>query len=404
MQKLVLPFLFPSKALDPERCSALLSQGVRTPTDPQGASRRPLLLSRARYRQRVFSLAAVPRADRRAAVRNLLLSWGPFDDAEYRVALSADSALAFAWDRQAAAADLEAAGIAPDRPLMPEGLYRPVPTAPGLRLQASLEGYEVQVWKDGLPVESHWWPRRPTEQDWQVLLRSRHAHDAAQSAVIDAGTPWQAKPWVGSMPLEELDRGAVEFERLLFIGIACGLVGLAAMQAKDLYSAHGALQHAKQDYAELTQKATPIAVARAEALQLSQQVKLLSDAMTAPQAIEVMQHLAEQLPKSGVTLREFDLRGATLRVSLALAPNVQRSEILKGLQGGGWFVDVSELRDGTTTAEVANFEMRLRATRPGPIAAVPEPSASSPPAALTPAGAGVPLPAGAGVPFVGGRP
>ncbi len=320
----------------------------------------------------------MPAQDRRAALRNLVLAWAPFDASEYRVGLRGEMALAWAWDSRQVADLLRAAGADDHVEVLPEGLLRPPMAADGMRLMNCLEGVEAQAWVAGFPVLSRWWPERPDEAEWASFARgaSPTANVPALPTTIDP-VAWQRRPWFDCQGLDALASPLSRIEVLAAAAAVACLVALTAGQASQTLGLVRLIDARKTDIEQIRSAAAPLLTARDSALSASAEADTLAQGLAGVQPIEVLRHLGEVLPPKGVTLKQFELTDRVLRLGLELAPEVQRSEVVKELQAGGWLSGVTELPAAQGHTWVT-FEMRLTSLNP-PLAAARMASAASVP-------------------------
>jgi len=237
----------------------------------------------------------------------------------------------------------------------------------------------------GLQLASRWWPEAPDAAAWTDFARSA---PGVTSRPDLADVPWLSQPWIEAQSPQALAGRWSRIEQLVAGVAAVGLVGLTAAQAADAYrvGSDAAMLSAELDRVRAT--AAPTLAARDKALATLGEIQALSRNLQGVQPIAVLRHLAEVLPAKGVTLREFDLSGMTLRLGLDLAPEVQRSAIVKDLQSGGWFAGVAEARDGGNRAGLT-FEMRLNALQP-PVVAPRAARVASAPGIASPTPKGAP--------------
>jgi len=316
------------------------------------------LISRAICRFRHFDLTSISVREQRAALRNLLLAWSPFDQSAYAVVLKQGFAQAFAWD--ASNPDLSAAA---QGCCWPESLLRPA-GIDGLQQIEGLEGCEWQWWHHGQLRASRWWPAKPDERQQLEFLRSL----GAEAPGLEGREPVANVSWLGRVPDEVLsiDSLASNWSRMerLAVGVtAVCLAGLTGAQAQALHAAWSTREQAQKELDQIRLAAAPVLLARDAALADARQLDELASELTAPQPIEVLQHLAQILPAKGVTLKDFELNGRQVRLGLALSPDIQRSTLVKELQAGGWFTGVTEQRE-LVGRDWVSFEMKLMGNQP----------------------------------------
>ena len=388
-----LPFRWPTrKPPSPDGQPRLLTQGAVSPAGGvSGREYKQRWLSRALYRCKFLPLGQVPGGERRAVLRNLLLAWAPFDQAEYRVVWQGDAALAVAWDRVVVDRLLSSAGGSRSIALWPETFLREPPSQDGLRVLQCLEGVEAQLWHGGSLQASRWWPQLPDALEAQTWLHSLGANAVAGSA-LPALSPaaWRRRPWADLQSLDGLSSTTSRLER---VAVGAALVGLAALtgaQAHQVLAAYEAGQAVQRDRQRLLLEAAPVLAARERAETLAREAESLAEQMNGVSPLDVLRHLADVLPARGVTLKELELSGPQLRLAVELAPELQRSALVKDLQSGGWLSKVAEARDNSNRGWVV-FDASLVGQRAPASAARPALAAASAPLpsvspALAPAG------------------
>lgn len=311
------------------------------------------MLARSVLRYRLFSLAAVPPAERRGALLAQLAAWQAFPDSVYLVDLLGDQAQVFAADRQ----QLAPHGLI-DLPLWPESLLHE-PAADGVRLLQSLEGFEAQAWRSGVLVASRWWSALPDLQEWQAF--ARQARVAAQQRPEPQALSW-LKPARQPVRAEQLGQGSAGQQKLLVLAVALVLLAFASMTARDAWDARQRLQTASAELQRIKEGSAPLLAAREKALALADRSAALSRQLAAPQPLELFEQLGLLLPKGSV-VKELDLQGRNLKLALELPPEVSRANVVQALESGAWLTQVSEVKDGMPRSWVS-FEMRLEGVGP----------------------------------------
>lgn len=285
-----------------------------------------------------------------------MLAWAPFEHCGFWLGLKDGAALAYAWDVQRLSKMLEPLGLGPsDVELLPESLLRAPASADGLVVQQGLDGVEAQYWKQGWPVQSRWWRQAPDDAAWQGFRKQAGLTDSANPPVEAA--VWRKRPWLAGASVDR-EQQSSRAERLAIRTVFGLMLVLSGAVAEQIWSAQHQRDAVRGQLDAAKALAAPNIAVRSEALGLAERTNLLARELTGPRPLDVMQHLAELLPAKGVLLKELELVGNRLRLSLELSADVQRTAIVRELQLGGWFSGVTELRDSSGRGW-AVFEMTL---------------------------------------------
>lgn len=344
---------------------------------------------------RWFRLAGIPAAERLAALRLQVDAWRPFPDMAGRLVLSGENGLAIVWDAATVQQQLLAAGLAPERcKFVPETLTQAA-GQDGLSLLRGIEGYEAQCWKDGFLRASRWWADALTARDWQEFV---HASGAGREVgadlerVPDLRGPDAATPWTKHYPLHaHADDGVVMEQRMVLIG-ALGLTLAAGALAHQLWDTHRQERFLARQIAETKAAAGTVLSARDATMAAVNEVEKLAAWFAMPQPVDVIGYLHDALSRSGVQVKDLELDGDKLRLSLQLSPQATRAGIVKDLQAGSWLTDVTEVRADNARG-LLTMDMRIVGPRPpsatatGQVAAIPARAGATPPgvsAALAP--------------------
>jgi hypothetical protein len=373
---------------------------LRTPSAPPAAwrlegfeavptlspwSRALILLPRSRCRLRWFRLQGIPAPERLAALRLQTEAWRPFERTGARLVVLGEQGLAVAWDDAAFHQDALAAGLPVERcQLLPE-TFAQAAGADGLRLIRGVEGFEAQQWQGGQLVASRWWPQALREADWREFVRacgaSREIESAAMPGLELAATA--TAPWARHHPLHPSDDTERSTEQRLVLLGGIGLLLGAGVMAHQLWDAHSQERRLAQQVADLKAVASPVVAARDATLTQLAEVEKLANWFAVPQPVDVIGHLNDTLARSGVQVKELELDGDKLKVSLQLGPSTARANVVKDLQAGGWFTDATEAR-ADNARNLLTMDMRIRGTLPPVVAPVAAP-APAPVAAVAPA-------------------
>ncbi len=346
-------------------------------------------LARALCRFRWVPHDAVPAAERRAYVRLQLLAWSPFEDSGYAVVHGRDGVMAFAWDQRAFAQRAQAAGL-PTRPArtLPETLLLPAHDD-GVVLQACSIGVEAQLWRSRQLVASRWWPDVPDAAAWLNFQRSAGVPAAAQlqqppACDAGAGPAWLDEPWAPVLTLSAM----MERARLRVHAVAATLLAVLLLPTLWLLQANWAMAQQvdalESEKARLTAQTQPVLTARSQALAAMASLDTLLAAVSHPDALTLLGHVATLLPGDGSRIRKLEMDGRRLRLVLAVPAGTPRITYVRALEGGGWLQDVREDTQDATPGTVAlSAEIRgngppaaATAQAPGVAAPLPSPAAS----------------------------
>ncbi len=98
--------------------------------------------------------------------------WAPFPNVKYVAQWSGNKASVYAWNEDEIKSTIAEARLNERRcTVYPETFIR-TPYENGVRLVAALDGFEAQVWQQGFLSFSRWWPKAPSQIEWNMFLRS----------------------------------------------------------------------------------------------------------------------------------------------------------------------------------------------------------------------------------------
>lgn len=355
-------FLFPRPSAAPPAAWCL--DGFRGALQASAWSRAPLIVARSRCRLRWFRLQGLPAPERLAALRLQVEGWRPFERTDARLAIAGELGLAVAWDAAALERDLQAAGADAGRfQVLPETFFAAKP-ADGLRLVQDVEGHEAQHWVDGWLAASRWWPHALTETDWAEFVRASGASREDGRMALPAAEPAvTGQPWVRSHALQSSDdhaRGAEQ--RLVFLG-GVALTLAAGVMVHQWWDASREARRLTAQIGSLKAAASPVIAARDGTLAQVADIDKLAAWMAVPQPVDVIAHLNDTLGRSNVQIKELELERDKLRLSLQLGATTGRAVVVRELQAGGWFTDVTEARADNARG-LLTMDMRIRGALP----------------------------------------
>ena len=315
--------------------------GVESPTG--GAGRRLWLLSRALCRYRVFPLMADPSPSKRLAAIDLKIAeWSPYGDTARLVHEDGRRTGVWIWDRSAVDAQIEAAGLRPDRvTVLPETALQPRGEN-GLRHVKTFDGSEGQWWVDGLLAASRWWPEPPDEAEW--IRFQRAAGVPPESAIDAAGLPQALlelpRPWLSGTTFRP---GASSAQRVMpaYWALAAAYVLLIALFIGQTIGDRLTLGRIDSDVAAATAAAQPRMAERADARSGLDAINRLQALSPYPSQLELFVKIDDIIPRNGTKLTEWSFQAGELEFTVDAPTGVVAPAYVKALQGVAGFTDVS---------------------------------------------------------------
>lgn len=132
----------------------------------------------------------------------MVRKWSPFPSTQYVAQWVGHRACVYAWDRDAVAQEIAAAGATPARcTVWAESFFRP-PLQDAVRLSQMCDGVEGQVWRGGLLSATRWWPATPEPRDWSMFLRSAGVDLSQSGFEVPSAVPSELliQPWTITAP------------------------------------------------------------------------------------------------------------------------------------------------------------------------------------------------------------
>lgn len=310
---------------------------------PEGTARpNAVAIARGLLRVRTIDLERVPPSKRPAALRLQCASWAPFANPQFGARLTGAIAEVFAWDATALQQALDAAGVSlPGSRCFPEPVLKEAPPD-GIRLLATIDGYEAQVAANGCLAESRWWPELPGAAEWINFQRA--AGIAADKQSLDVPAPVALSlraPWPDYGAVDDLATRLPWVEHVAYaalfgaLGLPLAWYGVEAFRAhRDLAALNAKLETAERESA-------PALAAREAAISAEGGLRPLVAAFGAPSALSVLAAVSRGIPDDGTQVREFEYRDRGVRIVLAPSPSLGGSSLIQALENAGMFRDVA---------------------------------------------------------------
>lgn len=356
----------------PKKLPAIFSQPRQTlgsdePLAAGGLGWREVIVPRARCIHRSFDFEQVPARQRPQALELRIASWAPFHRYGSCVLWQGGRAQVWLWHLRPDEPDREGPFVR----VLPESALREPPADGGdaARLLAAVEGFEGQVWREGILVGSQWWAEQPSARQWSLFRRSQGLGpepDGTVPAALDV--PLGAKPW-GRRPVA-LATSLVRHEPLWVAAAAALLVAIAVADGAGALRWQLALGHARAQLAHVREQARPVLDARRKALATEAKIRRLAGLLSAPSQLRLLADVTRQLPgKAHITQWTYDNGTLQLVVHAQSAPDPRF--YVQGLQ------KLPELQGVSPSGSAGSNELRLTAQVQVPGAPAPASSAAA---------------------------
>ncbi len=317
------------------------TEKIQTPTRRLGSGQ--WVLARPLYRFHLFDLAQVPAKNRNQALSLELVQWTPFARSEYYVGWSEQQALVWAWDADKINPAMVAQGVKRSSvSVLPETVLHP-PLPAGLCLTRCQEGFEGQFWRNGLLNNSRWWPQAPSADEWLMFQRDAGLAPDTQQSQLPAPRVSQLRdrPWLAESGAQ--GGSALQMERLAMALAALALLVPTLWFGTGLYKVQSALDVLSVQKAQLQSQATPIALARSDALDRASRIASLRNLAPYPEQLLLMGKVSQVLPRDNSFLKDWDFQNGQLKFTVSAQAEVSSTNLIGALQQTGAFSDVKAL-------------------------------------------------------------
>ncbi len=147
-------------------------------------------------RHQIFKVPeSLPEGKRRGAVDLQVRKNFPFREPEFDVLWNGNEASVYAWEIAPVRAAQQEAGVPRNCQVVPETMMKER-GQDGIRLLATMEGFEGQLWNNGFLRASRWWPNRPSGDEWGRFQRSVGLQASQTESTPEAiQLPMLERPW-----------------------------------------------------------------------------------------------------------------------------------------------------------------------------------------------------------------
>lgn len=251
---------------------------------------------------RCEDFANVPKNRRRAALALRVPVWSPFERTGHHCAWSGATAMVWLWNADAVA------DTAPDaQRLVPETLFLPRHDD-GTYLQTCHDGFDLQVWRDGILRESSWFADAPSTTDLDDFRNRLGSapEDVSRVAATPAADPWAS-------PVVATDWLAANEKKLVATALAALLLAGIWFEAR-IWHVHWEADAAATEVSRLEDELGPLLTERTAFLRLRRLNHGLSDLLGEPSQAYLMGVVDSAVPNADATFQQWSYQQRELAV------------------------------------------------------------------------------------------
>ncbi len=273
--------------------------------------------------------------------------WAPFPNVKYVAQWVENRASVYAWNDDDLKKNIAEAGINERRCIpYPETFVR-TPLQNGVRLVSAIEGFEAQVWQQGFLAFSRWWPRSPSQSEWDMFLRASGIPLDQQAGPVPEPTPAEflEVPWIhkdgylgATWSLLEDPRYAVALATLVaapFIYLGMEFATLAIANAR-----------VKSNIETLSVETQGIRKLRSTAIANLDEIEDYLALEVYPSQYEIMTLALGLLQTMNVKIPEWTYDVGTLSFALRPSTEVDATVLITMFEKSGSFANVTASRGG----------------------------------------------------------
>ena len=246
------------------------------------------------------------------------------------------------WDNNKVEDAIDSTGSKPSQfSIVPETSLKE-PLKDGIRLIQGLEGVEGQVWTDGSLINSRWWLKAPTDEDWKLFTRT--AGVTSDLPEVQARAPWLKSAWTKNNALQEF---AFSTEMLVEYLPYAAVFIIAPLLFLLTHSIHMNFKVSSIDSAliQLEKEIEPTLKNKKQAEEYARKIKQLLALSPYPEPLQLLTFIAEKLPPNDAQVTKMRYQKQKLFITLASSHSLDASFYVKLFEKSPTFENVSAQTD-----------------------------------------------------------
>jgi hypothetical protein len=278
-------------------------QGLSEVEAPAAGSmgRRQWVVARGLCLYKTFPLSDTPRNERKNLLNVRIMQWSPFAMTGRYVIWHGETAQVWIWDESIRSAALRDQGVSSANPV-PETLLNPPAENAMSRIVVCREGFEGQIWTDGLLVASRWWRQEPSDVEWKRFLLGNDTMPEDADPTPDE-LPWLAKPWGKKFGgLSALD---VRREQFWLLAALVLFSFLFTWRMVSIERWSDSLSRLQDLYDQRMDEARPIRTARTRALKFKEESEKIVALVAYPSPLKLMSLVTQRLRSNNAYVIEW---------------------------------------------------------------------------------------------------
>ncbi len=242
----------------------------------------------------------------------------------------------------------------------------------GVHLVTCMDGVEGQVWRNNSLINSRWWSKLPSYDDWMNFQRDAGIQPDRQIDKVPTPNPqyYGQTPWGRSVANDMSPVFGEKLELWLVITIFLCLYMATIWQGSKWFKLQTANSEAGREFEVLSQQSAPILEARGNALESLGRLNLLQSLDPYPEQIALMARVTEVLPKDGVHLKEWDFQNGKLKIQFSSPNKFISSDYIKVFQSLGVFKNVQAVSANDPNNLILSMDVLFKADIKAPAEAI----------------------------------
>jgi len=254
--------------------------------------RREWVITRGLCYYHLFALGAIPATRRESVLQLKIQQWSPFRDYGSYCVWQDDHVQVWIWDKRKQQELFTEAEIK-QATVIPETALHTRQTTNTALLIKCLDGFEGQIWQDGLLVGSRWWAQIPKTREW-INFQRAHGFTTTGKIPTISEEPLLERPW---QQKKNYAKHLNLFQEPLLVAIGAAIFMLVlSWQITQIWVWQQALGQVQSQVDELKEEITPILTARTQALENKTHFEHLLAINPYPSQLEILTLVTEKLP------------------------------------------------------------------------------------------------------------